>query len=68
MKSEEQILAENIRKMRKLRKLTLKELAGKVNTSDSYMCEIEKKPKVPNAILFRKIAKALNVKMEKLFE
>jgi transcriptional regulator with XRE-family HTH domain len=62
-----QIFILNMKKYRKMRKLTQMKLAEMVNTSTSYIGEIEINNKVPSMEMVEKIAKALNVEPFRLF-
>jgi transcriptional regulator with XRE-family HTH domain len=57
----------NMKKYRKLRQLSQMKLAEKINTSTSYIGEIEINNKVPSMEMVEKIAKALNVEPFRLF-
>ena len=57
----------NMKKYRKKRQLSQMKLAEMINTSTSYIGEIEINNKVPSMEMVEKIAKALNVEPFRLF-
>jgi transcriptional regulator with XRE-family HTH domain len=57
----------NMKKYRKKRQLSQMKLAEMLNTSTSYIGEIEINSKVPSMEMVEKIAKALNVEPFRLF-
>ena len=57
----------NMKKYRKKRHLSQMKLAEMINTSTSYIGEIEINNKVPSMEMVEKIAKALNVEPFRLF-
>ena len=62
-------LGEKLKQLRTQNKLTYKELANRVNSSPSYLCEIEKLPhRKPSAELVNKLADVLNVTSELLLK
>jgi transcriptional regulator with XRE-family HTH domain len=62
------ILGQNITTLRKLKGLTLQELADKTGTSKSYIWELENLDKVPSVYLISKIAKVLGRSTDKLLQ
>ena len=58
----------NIRNLRKKHNLSLQQLADKIPTSKSYICEIEKNVSVPGVLIAAKIAKALKTTVDKLLK
>lgn len=57
----------NVRQLRKDRKLTLEQVAIAAGTSKSYIYEIERFTSVPNVQLAYRIAKALKTPVTKAF-
>ena len=62
-----QVLANNMRKYRKVRGLTQAKLAEKINSATTYITTIETGKKYPSPTMLEKIAKALNVDPPDLF-
>ena len=62
-----EVFAFNMKKYRKKSKLSQMKLAEKLNTSTSYIGEIEIKQKVPSMEMVEKIAGALGVEPYRLF-
>ena len=61
------VFALNIKKYRKKRRISQMKLAEMLETSTSYIGEIEINSRVPSMALVEKIAKALNVEPFRLF-
>jgi transcriptional regulator with XRE-family HTH domain len=61
------ILAENMKKYRKIQKLSQEKLAEKISTAPNYIAMIEVGKKFPSAGMLERIAKALNVDTPELF-
>ncbi|WIF95165.1 helix-turn-helix domain-containing protein [Caminicella sporogenes] len=61
-------LGDNIKKCRKIRKLTQKELAAKSNISRSYLADIENNRYNPSVEVLKSIANALDVPVEIFFK
>jgi len=61
------ILAENMKKYRKIQRLSQEKLAEKINTSPNYIAMIEVGKKFPSAGMLERIALALNVDTPELF-
>ncbi|MFO7151884.1 MAG: helix-turn-helix domain-containing protein [Bacillota bacterium] len=57
-----------IREFREKRSMSLKELAEKAGLSVSYLCEIERGKKLPSIEVIEKLAAALNISKDALFE
>jgi len=63
------MLGNKIKELRVKKKLTLEELAKQVNSTKSYIWEIENKPNLkPSAELIHKLATTLDVTMEQLMD
>lgn len=64
------MVRKNIRKYRKLKKLTFQELADKVNMSHGYIRDLEsfKLNKTPSLETLGLIANALNINIKNLFD
>ena len=62
------ICGKTIREFRKKRNMSLKELAEKANLSVSYLCEIERGKKQPSLEVIEKLASALNISKDALFD
>lgn len=58
----------NLLRIRKERGLTLRQLESMTGVSKTHLQRIEKYEDVPSVIIATKIAKALNCKIEELFE
>lgn len=58
----------NIRHYRNKRRYKPEELAEMAETSYAYICQLERGERAPNVYLAIKIAKALKVKVETLFQ
>jgi len=61
------VLAENMKKYRKILGLSQEKLAEKINTSPNYIAMIEVGRKFPSAGMLERIALALNVDTPELF-
>jgi len=61
------VLAENMKKYRKIQRLSQEKLAEKVNTAPNYIAMIEVGKKFPSAGMLERIAQALNVDTPELF-
>jgi len=61
------ILAENMKKYRKIQRLSQEKLAEKINTAPNYIAMIEVGKKFPSAGMLERIALALNVDAPELF-
>ena len=61
------ILAENMKKYRKIQKLSQEKLAEKISTAPNYIAMIEVGKKFPSAGMLERIAMALNVDTPELF-
>jgi len=61
------ILAENMKKYRKILKISQEKLAEKINTAPNYIAMIEVGKKFPSAGMLERIALALNVDTPELF-
>jgi transcriptional regulator with XRE-family HTH domain len=61
------ILAENMKKYRKIQKISQEKLAEKINTAPNYIAMIEVGKKFPSASMLERIALALNVDTPELF-
>ena len=61
------LLAENIKKYRKIQNISQEKLAEKANTATSYIAMIEKCKKFPSPEMLERIAQALNVDTPELF-
>ena len=62
-----QILAGNMKKYRKIQKLSQEKLAEKIDTAPNYIAMIEVGRKFPSANMLERIALALNVDTPELF-
>ena len=61
------VLAENMKKYRKILKISQEKLAEKINTAPNYIAMIEVGKKFPSAGMLERIAMALNVDTPELF-
>ncbi|MCL2443599.1 MAG: helix-turn-helix transcriptional regulator [Treponema sp.] len=61
------VLAENMKKYRKIHKISQEKLAEKISTAPNYIAMIEVGKKFPSAGMLERIAKALNVNTPELF-
>ena len=61
------LLAENMKKYRKIQKISQEKLAEKINTAPNYIAMIEVGKKFPSAGMLERIAQALNVDTPELF-
>jgi transcriptional regulator with XRE-family HTH domain len=61
------ILAENMKKYRKILGISQEKLAEKMNTAPNYIAMIEVGKKFPSASMLERIATALNVNTPELF-
>ena len=61
------ILAENMKKYRKIQKISQEKLAEKAGTAPNYIAMIEVGKKFPSAGMLERIAMALNVDTPELF-
>ena len=61
------ILAENMKKYRKIQGISQEKLAEKMNTASNYIAMIEVGKKFPSAGMLERIATALNVDPPELF-
>ena len=61
------ILAENMKKYRKIQGISQEKLAEKINTAPNYIAMIEVAKKFPSAGMLERIATALNVDTPELF-
>jgi len=61
------ILAENMKKYRKIQRISQEKLADKINTAPNYIAMIEVGKKFPSANMLERIALALNVDAPELF-
>ena len=61
------VLAENMKKYRKIQRLSQEKLAEKINTAPNYIAMIEVAKKFPSAGMLERIALALNVDTPELF-
>jgi transcriptional regulator with XRE-family HTH domain len=61
------ILAENMKKYRKILEISQEKLAEKMNTAPNYIAMIEVGKKFPSAGMLERIATALNVNTPELF-
>ena len=62
-----QVLAENMKKYRKIQKISQEKLAEKISTAPNYIAMIEVGRKFPSASMLERIAMALNVDTPELF-
>lgn len=62
-----QVLAENMKKYRKIQGISQAKLAETINTATNYIAMIEVGKKFPSAGMLERIAKALNVDTPELF-
>jgi len=60
-------LGENVRKIRKSKKMSQVELASKLIVSNSYICDLEKGRSTPSMKTLKKLAVALDVEIKELF-
>jgi transcriptional regulator with XRE-family HTH domain len=68
MKNVFKSIGEELRKLRKVKNLSMKEVAEQAGVSTMYISEIERDLKVPSDEVIRKLAKIYNVDEKKLFE
>jgi len=61
------VLAENMKKYRKIQKISQEKLAERINTAPNYIAMIEVGKKFPSASMLERIALALNVDTPELF-
>jgi len=61
------LLADNMKKYRKIQNISQEKLAEKANTATNYIAMIEKGKKFPSPEMLERIAKALNVDTPELF-
>ncbi|MCL2764124.1 MAG: helix-turn-helix transcriptional regulator [Treponema sp.] len=61
------ILAENMKKYRKIQRISQEKLAERINTAPNYIAMIEVGKKFPSAGMLGRIAQALNVDTPELF-
>jgi transcriptional regulator with XRE-family HTH domain len=61
------ILAENMKKYRKIQGISQEKLAERINTASNYIAMIEVGRKFPSASMLERIATALNVDTPELF-
>ncbi|WKN46513.1 helix-turn-helix transcriptional regulator [Tunicatimonas pelagia] len=61
-------LASNIRRYRKVKKITQVVLAAKADTDERYIQSIEAGDRVPGVIIAYRIAQALEISVDTLFE
>jgi len=61
------VLAENMKKYRKIQKISQEKLAERINTAPNYIAMIEVGKKFPSAGMLARIATALNVDTPELF-
>jgi len=61
------ILAENMKRYRKIQKISQEKLAEKISTAPNYIAMIEVGKKFPSASMLERIAIALNVDTPELF-
>jgi transcriptional regulator with XRE-family HTH domain len=61
------VLAENMKKYRKIQRNSQEKLAEKINTAPNYIAMIEVGKKFPSASMLNRIASALNVDTPELF-
>jgi transcriptional regulator with XRE-family HTH domain len=61
------VLAENMKRYRKIQKLSQEKLAERINTAPNYIAMIEVGKKFPSAGMLERIALALNVDTPELF-
>jgi transcriptional regulator with XRE-family HTH domain len=62
-----QVLAENMKKYRKIQGISQAKLAESINTATNYIAMIEIGKKFPSARMLEQIARALNVDTPELF-
>jgi transcriptional regulator with XRE-family HTH domain len=62
-----QVLAENMKKYRKIQGISQAKLAESINTATNYIAMIEIGKKFPSAGMLERIARALNVDTPELF-
>ena len=62
-----QVLAENMKRYRKIQGLSQAKLAKKINTASGYIAMIEISRKFPSPEMLERIAQALNVDTPELF-
>jgi len=61
------VLAENMKKYRKLHKISQEKLAEKISTAPNYIAQIEVGKRFPSASMLVRIAMALNIDTPELF-
>jgi len=61
------VLAENMKKYRKLHKISQEKLAEKISTAPNYIAQIEVGKRFPSASMLERIAMALNIDTPELF-
>ena len=61
------VLAENMKKYRKIQKISQEKLAEKISTAPNYIAMIEVGKKFPSASMLERIALALNIDTPELF-
>jgi len=61
------VLAENMKKYRKIQRISQEKLAERINTAPNYIAMIEVGKKFPSAGMLERIALALNVDTPELF-
>jgi len=61
------VLAENMKKYRKLHKISQEKLAEKICTAPNYIAQIEVGKRFPSASMLERIAMALNIDTPELF-
>jgi transcriptional regulator with XRE-family HTH domain len=61
------VLAENMKKYRKIQRISQEKLAEKIGTAPNYIAMIEVGKKFPSASMLERIAQALNVDTPELF-
>jgi transcriptional regulator with XRE-family HTH domain len=62
------IIVFNIKSIRKKKGISLKQLSYKTGISTTHLCDIERNFKMPSLIYAIKIAKALNVNIDTIYE
>lgn len=62
-----QVLAENMKKYRKIQGISQAKLAERINTATNYLAMIETGKKFPSTDMLERIATALNVDTPELF-
>lgn len=61
-------LGENIKEIRKLKRLTLKEMSSKTGIASSFLSDIENNKKLPSVDTLNKISEGLDVPLFVLFK